>query len=81
MAKNFRLNNEGFRRLRRDPRVLADLMDRAERVAEAAGPGFEAKESPGINRARVTVFPTTPAAYRANSTEAALLRALPHAIK
>lgn len=77
----FKLNAAGFRALRRDPRMAAELLERGRRVAEAAGPGFEASAAPSMNRARVTVYPTTPEAYRANSREAALLRALPHAIK
>lgn len=55
MKARIKLNNKGFRELRKDPNVKADLMRRARKVAEAAGDGFGASESPGKNRARATV--------------------------
>lgn len=73
----FRLNLAGFRELRRNPEVVADLARRAGQVAAAAGPGFEARQAPGVNRARFVVVPTTPEAYKANTTSYAVLRALP----
>lgn len=78
MARNnFKWSKAGFRELRRNPKVVADLARRAEKVAEAAGPGFEARQSPGVNRARFVVVPTTPEARTANETSYAVLRALP----
>jgi hypothetical protein len=36
-AKKFKLDQEAFRKVRQDPRVRADLLDRAQRLAAAAG--------------------------------------------
>jgi len=54
-----KLNYKGFRELRRSPAVKADLLRRGQRIAEAAGPGYIAQESPGRNRARVVIIPDT----------------------
>lgn len=45
MAKRMRIkwNLKGFRDLRNAPGVLADLDRRANKIAEAAGEGFEAR--------------------------------------
>lgn len=40
----FKLNNKGFAELRNSPEVRADLAKRAQRIAEAAGPGFVADD-------------------------------------
>lgn len=37
MAAKFKLSNEALRQIRQDPRVRADLLDRARRLAAAAG--------------------------------------------
>lgn len=36
-AKKFKLDQEAFRKVRQAPRVRADLLDRAQRLATAAG--------------------------------------------
>jgi hypothetical protein len=75
MAK-IKLNTKGFRELRTSPKVQADLQRRAERVARAAGPGFQV-ENPGTkNRARRTVTAGTADAGRASTDPTVLLRAL-----
>lgn len=76
MSRKLKLNNAGFRALRTDPAVKRDLMKRAQRVAEAAGDGFEAHESPGKNRARATVGARTAKARRNQSKDNVLQRAL-----
>lgn len=76
MSKKIKLSNKGFRALRTSPRVKQDLWERGKRIAEAAGDGFEASESPSKNRARVTVGTRTYKARRKQSKENALQRAL-----
>lgn len=76
MSKRIKLNNSGFRALRTSPGVKRDLMKRAQRVAEAAGDGFEAHESPSSNRARATVGTRTVKARRKQSKDNVLQRAL-----
>lgn len=50
-----KLNNAGFRALRTDPKVMADLDRRAKRVAAAAGGEVGDAEDPR-NRGRRAVF-------------------------
>lgn len=76
MSGKIKLNEQGFRELRKAARVRKDLMRRAEKVAEAAGDGFEAKASPSKNRARAVVVATTHKARRKQSKENVLQRAL-----
>lgn len=77
MAKTgFKLNRKGFQQLRKNAAAAAELERRAQKVAEAAGPGFEARVSPGKNRARVVVVPTTDEAKQANVDSYAVLRGL-----
>lgn len=59
MASKVKLNLKGFRALRTSPVMDALVLDAARKVAAAAGPGFTAEASPGKNRARATVTPTT----------------------
>lgn len=54
MAK-VKLNNKGFRQLRTDPKVVADLDARAQRIAAASG-GKVGEAQPPRNRARRAVF-------------------------
>ena len=71
-----KFNTGAFRELRRTPGVDQFTRQVAERVAAAAGPGFVVKRGQGRNRARYTVVPTTPAAYKANADNLAVVRAL-----
>jgi hypothetical protein len=75
-----RLNHSEVRRLLRGEGiyagVLEDLRRRAERVAEAAGPGMEADTYVGRNRARGGVITATPAAMEAEARDRALTRAM-----
>lgn len=79
MAARMKLNAEGFRKIRLAPKVRADLLKRAERVAAAAG-----GESKGFlvtdlvledSRAAVSVMATGHAA-NSNRKHHNLLRAL-----
>lgn len=76
MSKKIKLNNKGFRALRTDPGVKRDLMKRAQRIADSAGDGFEAHESPSKNRARATVGTRSYKARRRQSKENVLQRSL-----
>lgn len=58
-------NMAGFRALRTDPKVADDLHRRAERIADAAGHGFEAGERQvPRRRAHATVYAATTEAKR-----------------
>ena len=78
MAKGMRLklNNKGFRELRNHPNVIADLERRANRIADAAGEGFEARAMEGRNRGRASVFTADFYGRRKQSKENVLQRAL-----
>lgn len=56
--------------------VQADLLRRAERIAAAAGEGFEASVVAGENRARASVITATFEAREAEARSGALTRAL-----
>ncbi len=59
MARKLKLNLKGFRELRTSPAMDRLILEKAETVARAAGPGFKAEASPGKNRARAVVVPDT----------------------
>lgn len=63
-------------KLLESPAVKADLKRRADRIAAAAGPGFEASVVSGRNRARASVITATPEARLAEARDHVLLRAL-----
>jgi len=73
----FKLNNAGFRAFRTQQAVQDLLLKKAQKVADAAGPGYEARLAPGRNRARAVVVPTTGAAvYQTAAHPEHLLQAL-----
>ena len=78
MAKRVRieLDHKGISKLLNSEPVRADLQRRAERIAAAAGPGFEVESWKGFDRAHATVRSATPAARRAEAEHRALTRAL-----
>lgn len=76
MAKRTKINYNAIRALRLSPGVQEYTREVAEKVAAAAGPGFKVKRGRGTNRARYTVVPTTPEAYKANYENYAVVRAL-----
>ena len=70
-------NNAAFREIRLLPEVDRDMQDRAERVASAAGAGYEAKRTDNPrNRARAAVVTTSYRAIRENARNNTLLRSL-----
>lgn len=68
--------NEGYRALLTDPAVQADIQARAQRVANAAGEGYEMKASVPRRRARAAVIAVTHEARRDNSANNTLIRSL-----
>lgn len=78
MATSIRveMNTRGAIDILQSSGVMADLLDRADRVASAAGPGHEILSVTGKTRARVTVITVSHAARRAESEDRNLTRAL-----
>lgn len=73
-----KLHIAGFNQVRNDPKILADLMARGERVAAAAGGGedFVVKDGSTKSRARVVVITATPVAMELEATQRTLTNAL-----
>ena len=57
--ESIKLNYKGFRALRRSDEARKWVNATAKRIADACGDGYTADESPGRNRARAIVHPTT----------------------
>lgn len=76
----FRLNHSEMAKLLRGEGqysgVRADLEERAQRVAEAAGEGMEAAMFTERDRARAGVVTATPTAMEAEARDHALTRAI-----
>lgn len=69
-------NISGFRELRLEPGVVADLGRRAEAVADAAGAGYEASTFEGRNRGRASVITGDWRSRVDNARNQTLLRSL-----
>lgn len=80
MAKaTIKWKSGAFRALRTSPEVMAEIDRRADRIAAAAGPGYEssgARASGGRGRARASVKTATTTARRNEPRQHNLLRAL-----
>lgn len=76
MASKIKWNVKAFRALRLEPGVIADLGERADRIAESAGPGYEASTFEGKNRGRASVITGDYEAIRDNAKNQTLLRSL-----
>lgn len=59
MSTRIAWNLDGFKAIRRDPAIVADMERRAESIADAAGPGHETKTNPGKTRTRVRIATDT----------------------
>lgn len=70
------LNRDGVVALLQSAEVAADLAARGERIASAAGDGFEVKASTNRDRAVVFVSTETTEARRAEAEDRALTRAI-----
>ena len=71
-----KLRPGAVRSLLRSPEMRRDLEQRADRIANAAGPGFESDSAVGRNRARATVWTDTFEARYAEATTRDLTRAI-----
>ena len=69
-------NIEGFRQLRYDPGVAADIDARAARIAAAAGPGYESSPYRGATRHRASVITTSAKAAASERKHGKLLRSI-----
>lgn len=77
MAKSrIKWNLPAFRELRLEPGVIADLGERADAIAAAAGPGYEASTFEGKNRGRASVITGDAASRRDNARNQTLLCSL-----
>jgi hypothetical protein len=78
MASNVRVvfDDRTFRALLRSDGVRADLERRAQRIAAAAGEGYEAASELQTNRARASVRTVGPAAAMDEAIDHTLLRAI-----
>jgi hypothetical protein len=75
--QRIKLNNKAFRDLRTSDAVQADLAERAQRIADAAGDGYEVGDGEvARNRARASVVAVTEQARADNARNNTLLRAL-----
>jgi hypothetical protein len=70
-----RLNSSGMREMLKSSGVMADLVARAERVAQTAGPGMEASSVTGKTRARASVITATTEARYNEASGKTLTRA------
>lgn len=70
------LNRAGVRALLQSPEMLANLRERAHRIANAAGEGFEVEMTTSATRAHATIRTATWAARRAEARDRALTKAL-----
>lgn len=73
---NTKWNSKAAAEILKSPAVLAATRSPADRVAAAAGPGFEASSMIGLNRARASVRADTFSARVRNSRQNILIRAL-----
>lgn len=71
-----KLNRAGIEELLRSSGVAGDLEARAERIAAAAGEGFDHEVEIGPSRARAAVWTATRAARRAEASDRALTSAV-----
>lgn len=78
MAEKFRIeiNSAGIQALLKSDEVQALLQAKAERIAAAAGEGFEASSRLGATRARASVITATRAARKAEAVDRALTKAI-----
>ena len=78
MLVKVEVNPAGLWALIKGPEVQGDLVDRAYRIAEAAGgaPDYEVETRVGATRARASVRTASYQAMRDEATDRTLLRAL-----
>ena len=70
------LNRAAVGRLLKSPEIQRELLKRAERMADQAGPGFVADVQVGRTRARAMVKSTDYESMKAEATDRSLTRAI-----
>ena len=70
------INRAAVRALLQSPEMQDEVYRRARRIADEAGPGFEADVQVGRTRARAMVKSTDFQSMRAEATDRALTRAI-----
>ena len=70
------LNDAQFKAILTSPRLAAFLAERAKRIADGCGEGYESGGTAGHTRARGYVVTASPAAERDNAKNNTLLRNL-----
>ena len=76
MSQRIKLNSKAIRDLLRSREMVADLDDRAKRIASAAGDGFDSEATQGRTRALASVWTATREAREAEGRSRALTRAI-----
>lgn len=76
MSKKIEFNDAGFRAILRSPEVQADLVARAERIAAAAGEGFDVATKVGKRRVRASVGTGSLEAVHAEAVDKVLTSAI-----
>lgn len=76
MAVRMKLNRPGFRRLRQSVPVKRELEERAQRIADHAGDGYEMSSRTGKTRARASVITGNFEAIKDNARHNTLLRSV-----
>lgn len=71
-----RVNRSGVREIMRSQAVAAELHERGEKIAAAAGEGMEVESHIGANRARTIVTTATFEARQAEAKDRRLTKAL-----
>lgn len=69
-------NLDGFRELRRDPALVAQIDELADDVAGRAGRGFDWKSRTDTERHRAIVFTDTPRSKVVNARDNTLLKVI-----
>lgn len=72
----FELNRQGVRELLQSSEMKSICTEAANRVAEAAGDGYEVSSQVGATRVNARVSPATAHAYYSNLKHNTLLKAL-----
>lgn len=75
-VKRVKLDISGFDELRKDPNLVADINARAQRIANAAGAGYEVSPRTGKKRHRASVITESYEAANDNAENNTLLKAM-----
>lgn len=76
MGIQIRHKNRAYQQMLKSPEAQRIVRERAERIAAAAGDGYEAVQSPPRKRARAAVVTTSAASIRDNAQNNTIVRSL-----